>query len=179
MTNFAVLAADRWLPSLPCPHTQAAAEFLIELYPPDAVSALLIPWHEQILPSDVISQSPPSSQGDSTTRIRYVRVRAVDVGVPKPKPKPYVQPKDADANVDTDPQLIRCNVSKSVPFVIILEPLYWGILPASQLLTVSFLVTLLMVAITAVPWIISLLDPYVQQARQDPHIAMTLAKKGQ
>ncbi|KAJ8509226.1 hypothetical protein ONZ45_g8583 [Pleurotus djamor] len=49
-----------------------------------------------------------------STRTRYVRIRVVDTGVVTPKPGPTSSPLQA-----------------AVPFTLILEPLYFGFLPAS------------------------------------------------
>lgn len=83
--------------------------------------------------------------------MKYARIRVVDVGVLIPTP-------------DLPPSAIQ---AEPIPFILILEPLYLGILPASLLPSICFLVPLLLGAGLAASWIISYLDRFVQQARQE------------
>ncbi|KIJ06778.1 hypothetical protein PAXINDRAFT_177736 [Paxillus involutus ATCC 200175] len=125
----------------------APADFSIEIYSPEA-------------------QAP-------TTRSKYARIRVVNAGVLTPGARPQVPrtSSDAPANlaVEYEPD--------SVPFIVILEPLYLGVLPASLLPTVCFLIPILLVAAMSVPFAIAYLDTFVRQAREDLTRKMALGKK--
>lgn len=61
-----------------------------------------------------------------------------------------------------------------MPFVIILEPLYLGVLPATLLPTIGFLIPIVLAAVLlVVPWVIAYLDPFVRQAKEDLKTGMT------
>ncbi|KAL4067226.1 hypothetical protein V8B97DRAFT_937865 [Scleroderma yunnanense] len=148
----------------------APADFLIELYSPESLLALLSRRQRHISNPDTSHIRPPSSGESSTTYTKYARIRVVDAGVPTPQ---IQQPGH------TDSRLSNLIVVEPVPFILILEQLYWGVLPASLLPTIGFLVPVLLVTAMAIPRIIAYLDPFVQQARQDLKNKATLEKKGQ
>lgn len=62
----------------------------------------------------------------SETRLQYARIRLVDTGV---RPAPFAH-----------------TAAPAVPFTIILEPLFFGILPASVAPTLCFLLPIVIVA---------------------------------
>ncbi|OAX39225.1 hypothetical protein K503DRAFT_103161 [Rhizopogon vinicolor AM-OR11-026] len=139
------------------------ADFLLEIYGPQAIFARLPKQLDQPTIADA-SITPPhlSRTGSTTTRLKYARIRAVDAGVLTPTPD--LPPSAAQA-------------VEPIPFILILEPLYLGILPASLLPTVCFLVPLLLAAALATPWIIGYLDHFVQQARQELHDRSTAQER--
>ncbi|KIM69987.1 hypothetical protein SCLCIDRAFT_101313 [Scleroderma citrinum Foug A] len=106
---------------------------------------------------------------DSSTRTKYARIRVVDTGVPTPQIHPD----------DTDSRLSNLVEVEPVPFILILEHLYWGVLPASLLPTICFLLPVLLAAAMAIPPITAYLDPFVRQAREDLKSKASLEKKGQ
>lgn len=55
----------------------------------------------------------------------------------------------------------------SVPFIVILEPVYLGVLPAALLPTVGFLIPIVLAAALFVPFVIAYFEPFVRQARED------------
>ena len=98
------------------------------------------------------------------TRTKYARIRVVDAGVPTPQ---------------IHPGLSNLVVAGPVPFILILEQLYWGVLPASLLPTICFLVPVLLAAAMTIPPIVAYLDPFVRQAREDLKSKASSEKKGQ
>lgn len=147
----------------------APADFLIELYSPESLLALLIQRQRHISNADTGHGYSPSSGGSSSTRTKYARIRVVDTGVPTPQIHPD----------DTDSRLSNLVEVEPVPFILILEHLYWGVLPASLLPTICFLLPVLLAAAMAIPPITAYLDPFVRQAREDLKSKASLEKKGQ
>ena len=116
-------------------------------------------------------------------RSRYARIRAVHTGVLVPTPPHPHQPRtpvpghppidpEAPASVDITRQRSE-ETHPTVPFILILEPVHWGVLPASLLPTVSFLVPIILAAAVLVPWVTAYLEPYARQAREDLETEMT------
>jgi len=129
--------------------------FLVELYSPQAIFARLSKHQDHSeIEADASITKPRLSRNSTTTRLRYARIRVADAGVLTPTP-------------DHPPSATRA--VEPIPFVLVLEPLYLGILPASLLPTLCFFVPLLLGAAIATPWIIGYLDHFVQQARQELH----------
>ncbi|KAI6015662.1 hypothetical protein EDC04DRAFT_577588 [Pisolithus marmoratus] len=128
------------------------ADFLIELYSPEAVSTLLASQQQRQI---TLPEGDPSFPSP-ITRTKYARIRVVDAGVPTP------QIQSDRPNLPLSDQIVE-----PVHFILILEQLYWGVLPASQLPTVCFLFPVLLAAAMAVPRLIAYLDPFVSQARED------------
>jgi hypothetical protein len=67
----------------------------------------------------------------------------------------------------------------TVPFVVILEPAYLGVLPVTLLPTVGFLILIVLAAILFVPWVTAYFEPFAQQAREDMKTGMTRTRKEQ
>lgn len=141
------------------------ADFLIELYSPETVSTLLSNQQQRqiTLPEGAPSfrEGPPP-----ITRTKYARIRVVDAGVPTPQ-------------IQLDRPKPRSSGQVVVPihFILILEQLYWGFLPASQLPTICFLIPVLLAAAMAVPRLLAYLDPLVLQAREDLNNVASLEKE--
>jgi len=131
--------------------------------------ASLFKRQRHISNADTGHDRPPSSGGSPSTRTKYARIRVVDAGVRTPQIHPD----------DTDSRLSSLVEVEPVPFILILEQLYWGVLPASLLPTICFLVPVLLAAAIAIPPIIAYLDPFVRQAREDLKSKVSLEKKGQ
>ncbi|TCD62201.1 hypothetical protein EIP91_007234 [Steccherinum ochraceum] len=84
----------------------------------------------------------------TSTRRQYARIRLVDTGVPTP---PVI-----DASV------------QAVPFTLLLEPLYFGVLPKSVIPIISFMIPVILVAIFLIaPLINKYLAAVAAQARVD------------
>jgi len=50
---------------------------------------------------------------------------------------------------------------------VILEPAYLGVLPATLVPTMGFLVPIVLAAVAFVPWVTAYFEPFVRQARED------------
>jgi hypothetical protein len=118
---------------------QFPAEFSIELYNPQALSARL----SQL---DTPSSSGSDPSAPLTTRLKYARIRLVDIGVLTSPRKHHPIP---------------------VPFNLILEPLYFGILPASVIPILLFLIPVIILAGLLVPWVNGYLSKIVMKARDE------------
>ncbi|KAF4573552.1 hypothetical protein EYR36_008070 [Pleurotus pulmonarius] len=97
---------------------------------------------------------PPTHEQNvkvSPARARYARVRAVSTGVFTPK-----SPSSASSKQRT-----------SVPFALILEPLYFGVLPISLASTLLLMVPVVASAIILVPRIIAHFEGIVSGARRE------------
>ena len=81
------------------------------------------------------------------TRVRYARIRVVDIGVRPPSAKP------------SEPE--------PIPFILVLEPLYLGVLPATVLPTIMFLVPLVFFAGLAVPSVYRYLSRIAEKSREE------------
>ncbi|KIL00833.1 hypothetical protein PAXRUDRAFT_821293 [Paxillus rubicundulus Ve08.2h10] len=153
------------------------ADFSIEIYSPEAVQDRLSKRH-QISARPKSTYAHPSSSSHTshqgpTTRSKYARIRVVDAGVLTPGTLPHVPRTSSDA-----PAILAVEHKlDSVPFIVILEPLYLGVLPASLLPTVCFLIPILLVAAMSVPFAIAYLDIFVRQAREDLTRKVALGKK--
>lgn len=109
---------------------------------------------DEELPSDLpINPVPHASVTPPSTRRRYARIRAINTGVLTPSP---LRPTGAT------------NTSGSiVPFILILEPLYLGILPASVAPTIFFLIPVVALAVLAIPKANTLLSEFASLARKE------------
>lgn len=126
------------------------ADFLLEIYSPQAISTRLSRLPHQSAIDDASITTPHLSRtGLSTTRFKYARIRVVDTGVRTPTPN------------------LPVSAARPIPFVLVLEQLYFGVLPASLLPTVCFLIPVLSSAALATPWILGNLDHFIKQARQE------------
>lgn len=64
-----------------------------------------------------------------------------------------------------------------VPFMLILEPLYFGILPATLVPTVGLLVLVAIMAVLALPTVNRYLQDIAAQVRKEAHDADMIAKE--
>jgi len=65
----------------------------------------------------------------------------------------------------------------AVPILLVLEPAYFGVLPASLVPTLACLVPVLLTAAWLARWVSVLLEPYARQARADLNTGMTRTQK--
>jgi hypothetical protein len=119
---------------------QSPTDFSIQVYDPET---LLVRFNASVVLNN--------SEIVSTTRRKYARIRLVDTGIRTPLP--HNQHKIIE--------------SAPVPFIVILEPLYFGVLPATVIPTLFFLVPVLAVAALAVPLINTYLADLARQGRRD------------
>jgi hypothetical protein len=115
--------------------------------------------HQSAIDDASITAPHLSRTGLSTTRLKYARIRVVDTGIRRPTPD---LPESA---------------AQTIPFILVLEQLYLGVLPASLLPTVCFLIPVLSCAALATPWILSYLDHFIKQARQELRDFSTAQRK--
>jgi len=122
---------------------QYPTDFHVQLYEPDTLRAWL---------SNAVSDEPSTVSQPSLFRIpsrrKYARIRLIDTGVLTPT-RDMLPPRTAEA----------------VPFNLILEPLYLGVLPASVLPIVLFLVPIIVLAGLMVPFINTYLEGIIRTAR--------------
>ncbi|KAG7451813.1 uncharacterized protein BT62DRAFT_880984 [Guyanagaster necrorhizus] len=97
-----------------------------------------------ILDGDSITSAKSS---DPPTRLKYARIRLVDTGVLTP-----------GKSVDR---------STPIPFTVVLEPLYFGVLPASVVPILYFLVPVVLLAALTLPWINAYLESVALKARRE------------
>jgi hypothetical protein len=139
---------------------QSPADFLLEIHSPQAILTRLSRLPHQSAIDDASITTPHLSRtGLSTTRLKYARIRVVDTGIRTPSPD------------------LPVSAVQAIPFVLILEQLYFGVLPASLLPTVCFLIIVLSCAALATPWILGYLDHFIKQARQELRDFSTAQKK--
>lgn len=135
-----------------CGAVQAPADFAIALYTQQDLLARLSLAHP------VSTDTRPHTHR-SATRVRYARLRAVHAGVPTPG-------------------LLPSNAT--VPLMLVLEPAYLGVLPASLLPTVCVLLAVLCVALACVvPRVLAYVEPLARQASADLHAGVTRTRKEQ
>ncbi|KAF8435664.1 hypothetical protein L210DRAFT_107282 [Boletus edulis BED1] len=133
-------------------------DFEIALYSPQEVLARHS--DSEGAPPHAHASVPPRS----TTRSRFARIYAVHAGVATPTleleqaPSPRSPPP---------PSHVAHAVHATIPFIVILEPVYAGVLPATLLPTIGLLIPIVLVAVALVPWITASLEPCVQQAREE------------
>ncbi|KAG0703627.1 hypothetical protein DFH29DRAFT_1068455 [Suillus ampliporus] len=141
---------------------QSPADFLLEIYGPEAILTRLSKPYRSAIDDASITAPHLSRSGSSATRLKYARIRVVDTGIRTPTP---------DLNASA------AQAVEPIPFILILEQLYLGVLPASLLPTVCFLIPVLSCAALATPWIIGYLDRFIQQARQELRNSCTAREK--
>ncbi|KAJ8472333.1 hypothetical protein ONZ51_g8584 [Trametes cubensis] len=100
------------------------ADFFIDVYSPEQLAKHL--GHSNAVPNR--SGKPTTA----LTRKKFARIRVVHTGVFTPSPQ--------NANRTVEP----------VPFIVLVEPLYLGVLPASLVPTLAFLLAVVVVAGTVV-----------------------------
>ncbi|KAJ7292846.1 hypothetical protein C8J57DRAFT_1267271 [Mycena rebaudengoi] len=113
-------------------------DYLIQVLDPPAVAALF--------------RLPAHGSSHTNTKRKYARIRAVDTGVRTPTAQPPQNPNAPPPAAE---------------FILVLEPLYLGVLPAS--LTPFLLVALpvLALAACAVPRVNAYLEGYAARARRE------------
>lgn len=89
----------------------------------------------------------------TTTRRQYARIRLVDTGVRTPSLHPS--------------HSATTSFPAAVPFVVTLEPLYLGVLPASVVPVLAFLVPLIIIASMMVSPVHLFLQGLATQARKE------------
>ncbi|KAH7915740.1 hypothetical protein BJ138DRAFT_1169765 [Hygrophoropsis aurantiaca] len=138
------------------------ADYQIDIHTPKSLSTYLSRWQNNWTHHNAFFGTADVSHSSSTvTRQKYARIRVVDTGVFTPAP--HLQSQDY--------------VVKPVSFIIILEQLYLGFLPASFLPTVCFLVPVLLAAAMIAPYLIRYLDRFVRQAREELEQSRALLEK--
>jgi hypothetical protein len=89
------------------------------------------------------------------TRIKYARVRVVDTGIRTP-------------TAEYKAHILKGPIKPTpVPFMLILEPLYFGIVPATVVPTVGLLVIVAIVAGLALPIVNRYLQSIAAQVRKE------------
>jgi len=79
---------------------------------------------------------------------------------------PWPVEAEKETMIEAVPQ--KTTTNGSIPFIVILEPTYMGVLPATLLPTVGFLVpVLLAAALVVLPWVTAYFEPFARQARVD------------
>jgi hypothetical protein len=116
----------------------------VDVYNPNALSARLRAANQ--LPSGL------PDPHITTTRRKYARIRVVDTGVLTPTPGGL---------------LSNTTTTRPVPFNLILEPLFLGILPASVVPVLLFSLPILLLAGLAIPRAIAYLERLADSARQE------------
>ncbi|KAG2153537.1 uncharacterized protein EDB93DRAFT_222600 [Suillus bovinus] len=128
------------------------ADFLLEIHSPQAILTRLSRLPHQSAIDDASITAPHLSRaGLSTTRLKYARIRVVDTGIRTPTGTPDLPMPAAQA----------------ISFIVVLEQLYLGVIPASLLPTVCFLIPVLSCAALATPWILAYLDHFIKEARKE------------
>ncbi|KAG6874364.1 hypothetical protein C0995_015100 [Termitomyces sp. Mi166 len=121
--------------------------FSLEIFDPESVSVHFEP-RLGLDPGLLITHTQSSA---SHTRLRYARIRLVDIGVLTPSHA--ASPKPAS--------------SIPIPFILILEPLYLGVLPPSVVPVLAYIFIVFMIACVIVPPLIRYLEGIASQARTE------------
>jgi hypothetical protein len=124
-------------------HHQNPADFLIQIYDPLSLAP----------------RFPRLTVHNNTgglTRNKYAHIRPVDTGVLTPLP-------------DQSPNhhVVLPRITRSVPFTLIVEPLYVGVLPASALPVLLFMIPITFLECLALPTIINCFEQLAHKARQE------------
>jgi hypothetical protein len=133
--------------------SQFPTEFSIEIFDPETLSLKL---------STLNGSRVSRASRDVFTRRKYARIRLVDTGVLTP---------DRNGQEPSPPAL---PAPPPVPFNLILEPLYLGVIPATVLPTILFLLPLTVLSSLAVPRVYAYLSTIAEKARRE----MQLKKEG-
>ncbi|KAF5385150.1 hypothetical protein D9615_001084 [Tricholomella constricta] len=131
--------------SWPAPYP---ADFSIQIYDSEALLSRFGVKPEQ--------PRHTSSALHAGQRYRFAHIRLVDTGVLTPTPKSYT---DATKPAEAEPI--------PVPFILVLEPLYFGVLPPSVLPVLGFIALACVAAGLAVPKILDHLNSIAVQARKE------------
>ncbi|KAH0837857.1 hypothetical protein J3R83DRAFT_6084 [Lanmaoa asiatica] len=167
------------------------ADFTIAIYTPqDLLARLSEPDLIETGPGRESTHGRSSPHTSSTahtptTRSRYARIRVVRAGVPIPSVRSQSSPPVSIPPLPRVPVPVPILISRpgsdatpanlavdergkeTAPFVVILEPLYLGVLPATLLPTVGFLIPVVFAAVLSVPWVTAYFEPFIRQARKD------------
>lgn len=130
------------------------ASFDIEIY---TTSALLS--YFDLSPNDVRETSAVVSQ----PRREYARVRVVDTGVVTPNPSAFRFPAPQE-NIHTG--------QRPIPFILLVEPLYLGILPSSIIPLLCYILLVLVFATFTVPKIECLFRQVANLAAKEIELGM-------
>jgi len=118
------------------------SEFSIQIYDPKSLATHF-------------SSAQSSDTSIAMTRTKYARVRVVDIGIRTP-------------TAEYKALLLQGSIKPTpVPFILILEPLYFGILPATLLPTVGLLILVAIVAGLALPMVNRHLQVIAAQVREE------------
>ncbi|KAG6820661.1 hypothetical protein H0H93_013512 [Arthromyces matolae] len=99
----------------------------------------------------ILNESRPPTH---RTRARYARIRAVDIGVLTPYPG-----STSSGSTTSQPS--------PVPFILIVEPLYFGFLPPTVVPVLWYIVVVVIIACIGLPPLIKYLDGLASQARKE------------
>ncbi|KAL0952013.1 hypothetical protein HGRIS_008662 [Hohenbuehelia grisea] len=103
-------------------------------------------------------------------RFKYARIRLVNTGVLTPEA--HTDPSQASPSPDT-----QALDNEPVPFVLVLEPLHFGVLPGSVVPVLVLLVPILVFAVLAVPRLNVYLEKLAQEARKELGVASSQSEK--
>jgi len=126
------------------PFSQSPAGFSIDIYDP-----------EQVATRFQVTSAPSSSTQPEKTRIKYARIRLVDAGIRTPT-----------ASVEPD-YFPSVPVTAKVPFIVIVEPLYLGVIPESVLPLGKILLPLLVALVFVVPRVNVYIDGIAKEIRKE------------
>lgn len=139
---------------------QAPADFIIDIYSSDNLQDAM-PVHAKTPTRIIANPEPtptdiPAGESASVSRTMFARIRLVDTGVRPPAAAAPAEP---------------------VPFAVLLEPLYFGVVPASVVPIVAFLVPVVLCAAWVVaPFVNAQLARVADQARKEI-VLMKAAKR--
>lgn len=141
---------------------QSPADFLLEIHSPQAILTRLSRLPQQSAIDDASITTPHLSRtGLSTTRLKYARIRVVDTGIRTPTRTPD----------------LPVSAARPISFILVLEQLYLGVIPASLVPAACFLIPVLACAALATPWILGYLDHFIKEARQELRDFSTVEEK--
>lgn len=124
-------------------HSQFPSDFSIQIYNPESLA------------THFGSAQSSDTSSIAMTRTKYARVRVVDVGIRTP-------------TAEYKALLLQGPIKPTpVPFMLILEPLYFGILPATLVPTVGLLVLVAIMAGLAFPTVNRYIQDIAAQAREE------------
>ncbi|KAG6911292.1 hypothetical protein DXG01_002131 [Tephrocybe rancida] len=98
------------------------------------------------------SQATHTPSSAPQTRLQYARIRLVDMGVLTPYPSHAASAKPTPI---------------PVPFILVIEPLYFGVLPPSVVPVLGYIVLVCLSAWMFVPTIIRYLNKLAEEARKE------------
>ncbi|KAG6811459.1 hypothetical protein H0H92_007282 [Tricholoma furcatifolium] len=126
------------------------AEFSLDIFDPKSLSAHFKLQSER----EHHPQGSYSSSSATQARLRYARIRLVDTGVLTPRPKTHVTSTE---KITPTP----------VPFILILEPLYFGVLPPIVVPALGYIVCVCLLAWMIVPTLIRRIETIAAEAKRE------------